>query len=216
MFIATVCVLYPVYLLAFLILDRKRWDSFTRIVSTFNSLQCVYMVYSEYSSSLIDFTYQANRDPLFIFSGYLFVDGLFQLPDLYTDFSSGLILSIVHHVVGGFGIYLIANDKLGFFLGYYFALTEISTLFLNLSWFLRTNLTFCIFYFLFIISRISTIPILLNYLSVNSVSIYQLTPLKSFMCFYASYALIALNCIWTIALTSKFVKLCINTSRKPN
>ena len=133
MFLSAIYALLPVYLSGFLYLNRKYWDSFTRIASTFNALQCIYLVYSEYSSPLMDFTYQGNNDFLFIFSSYLFVDGLFQLPDLLTNFSSSLILSIIHHGVGGFSIYLIAESKLVFFLGFYFAMTEISTPFLNLS-----------------------------------------------------------------------------------
>ena len=214
-FFKTIYNLFPVYLLAYLFLDRKAWDSFTRAVSLCNALQCIYMVIrtATNTSDLFNFEYQPNpysTNSLFIFSAYLCVDGIFQLPDL-LNFSFGSILSIIHHMVGGFGIYLIANERLGFFLGFYFAMTEISTPFLNLSWFYRTDLTFGIFYFLFIFSRIASIPLLLYYLNQNAIHIYQLSSLKSFMCFYASYALIALNCIWSVFLTTKFLKICRRT-----
>lgn len=219
MFLETLYILSPIYLLAYTFLpNRKAWDSFTRIISTINALQCVYMVSIEMlnDKELFIFEYQAapySINSLFLFSGYLCVDGIFQLPDLYTDFSFGLILSIIHHVVGGFGIYLIADARLGFYLGFYFAMTEMSTFFLNISWFYRNYLSFCCFYFLFIFSRIATIPLLLTYLHKNTIPIYQLSSLESFMCFYASYALIALNCIWGIFLTMKFLKMCRKTCK---
>ena len=223
MFVQTLYYLSPCYLLAYLLLpNRKSWDSFTRIISTINALQCIYMVCNEIlnknlnNKDLFLFDYQPypnSINSLFIFSAYLCVDGIFQLPDLYTNFSFGLVLSIVHHVVGGLGIYLIADARLGFFLGFYFAMTEISTPFLNISWVYRNNLTFYIFYFLFLFGRISSIPFLLIYLEQNVDPIYQLSSLESFMCFYASFALIALNCIWGLLLTVKFLRICNTTCK---
>jgi hypothetical protein len=213
----TVLYLFFLYLPAYILLIKKRskWDTFTRIISTFNALQCTYMIFivvkNELLRSDIFSIYYSPTDyytnTLFIFAGYLFVDGLFCLPDLYTDFSFGLILSILHHVIGGYGIYLIADTKLGFFLGFYFAMTEISTPLLNLSWYYRKDIFFNLFYVFFFMYRIVTIPILLKYLSENAVEISKLDPLRVFMSFYASYALIVLNIIWFLFITQKWFAL---------
>jgi hypothetical protein len=214
----------PTYIVLKILNQRSKWDTFTRIISTFNALQCTYMVFIVVKNELLrpdifsiyypPTDYYTNT--LFIFAGYLFVDGLFCLPDLYTDFSFGLILSILHHVIGGYGIYLIADTKLGFFLGFYFAMTEISTPFLNLSWYYRNtsqeenyrkDVFFNLFYVFFFMYRIVTIPILLKYLSENAIEINKLDPLRVFMSFYASYTLIFLNIIWFLFITQKWFAL---------
>jgi len=157
---------------------------------------------------MLNLYYKASKyslDILFQFSYYLFVDGLFQLPDL-KNFSFPLLLSILHHLVGGLGIYMIANNEMGFFLGYYFALTEISTPFLNLSWFFRKDFLFKIFYIFFFSSRIATFPLLLEYLSDNTEYIMLLPVQQRFMSFYGSYTLIVLNLVWFIFMTKKLIK----------
>ena len=190
---------------------RRYWDCFTRIVSTLNAFQCMYMIYCETiapkATGLSDLYYVATSsslNSLYMFSSYLIVDGLFQLPDL-SEFSFSLVLSILHHFVGGLGIYLIAQNQIGFFLGYYFAFTEISTPFLNLSWFFRGKFLFLIFYLFFFFSRIVTFPFLLEYLSHNTSEIMALQPLQIFMGFYGSYTLILLNLTWFIVLTKKII-----------
>ena len=197
-----------VYSIAYLYCNNKRsWDIFTRIFSTFNAFQCIYMVYYEMfvseANGMLSLYYSASDfsiKSLYLFSSYLLVDGIFQLPYL-TDLST--FLSVLHHFIGSFGIYLIASNKMGFFLGYYFAFTEISTPFLNLSWYFRKKYLFVIFYVLFTISRILTVPFLLEYLDMNKKDIISLIPIHSFMSFYGSYGLIALNNIWFMFLTKK-------------
>jgi len=190
--------------------NRKLWDNFTRVMSTLNAFQCLYMVYYEIfcvkEKRILDLYYLASDyslNSLHLFSYYLFVDGVFQLPDLINHFSFSMLLSVIHHFVGGLGIHLIAENKMGFFMGMYFAMTEISTPFLNLSWYFRYNFLFIIFYFFFVVSRIFTIPFLLEYLEMNTDKIMSLVPLQSFMSFYGSYSLIILNSIWFTFLTKK-------------
>ena len=201
-----------VYYLAYLSLYknyRKLWDIFTRIISTLNALNCIYMIYYELFQSppnklgMLNLYYVASDyslKTLFQFSHYLLVDGTFQIPDIG---SFQTLLSILHHFVGGIGIYMIADNKMGFYLGFYFAMTEISTPFLNLSWFFRYKRLFLIFYIFFFLSRIVTIPFLLEYLSRNTEYILTLPTHQNLMCFYASYALIMLNVIWFIFMTKK-------------
>ena len=209
--------LFIIYTISYILLfdkNRKYWDSFTRIISTLNSLQCFYMVYYEIflaspnSTGMIDLNYLGSEyslNVLFEFSYYLFVDGLFQIPDLREKFSLSIILSMMHHFVGGLGIYMIADSKMGFFLGCYFAMTEISTPFLNLSWFIREKILFRIFYIFFFLSRIVTIPFLLEYLELNREKIMALSGSQIFMSFYGSHALISLNLIWFVFMTKKMI-----------
>ena len=199
------------YLLAYSILNKKYWNTFTRLVSTANSILCVYMVYYETFCpkllGLFDINYVADQkslNTLYFFSSYLFVDGCFQLLD---ELNSSLLLSLLHHFVGGLGIYIIAKMEMGFFLGYYFAMTEISTIFLNLSWFYRKKYILITFYFFFTISRIFTIPFLLDFININSKEISNLIPFHYYMVYYGSYTLISLNLIWFAILTKKLLNL---------
>jgi hypothetical protein len=201
--------LFLIYIFAYYLFKEKVWNGFTRVVSTLNALQCVYMVGRNLlNRKMFDLYYlpdESSNNALFLFSSYLFVDGIFLLPEL-TNFNFQLFLSLLHHFIGSFGIYLIAYNEMGFFLGFYFAMTELSTPLLNLSWGFRKPIFLTIFYILFTICRILTIPVLLFYLHINTTSIYTLPPLHSFMCFYGSYTLITLNLIWFIFLTRKISK----------
>lgn len=186
---------------------RKCWDSFTRIISTLNSLSCSYMFFHTFynwENRFFDLHFIGNEyqiNSLFWFASYLFVDGIFQLPDLSLDLN--LISSLFHHFVGSFGIYLIAKTKMGFFLGFYFSMTELSTPFLNLSWAFRKKLLFYIFFFLFTISRILTFPLPLFYLKVNETKLLELIPLYYEMAYYGTYTLISLNFLWFLFLINK-------------
>lgn len=216
-FFNTILLLFPIYSFTYLYLfsQRKKWDTFTRVISTFNALQCILMVVNVIKNELLQSeifslyysptNYYTNS--LFVFAAYLFVDGVFQLPDLYTNFSYGLVLSIAHHLVGCYGIYLIAVTRLGFFLGFYFAMTEISTPLLNLSWYYRNDAFFVLFYVLFLMYRITTIPVLVKYLLDNTSEIYKLDHIRIFMSFFGSYTLILLNIIWFVFITQKVLEM---------
>lgn len=190
--------------------DIKLREYFTRIVSTINALQCIRLTYLTLQirpiGNISDLYYVADEqflDSLFLFSSYLFIDGIFLFSDFQYNFS--FLLSVLHHFVGSIGIYLIASNRMGYFLGFYFAMTELSTPLLNLSWVFRKKYLFLSFYVSFIFCRILTIPLLLVYLSNNSSSLYTLHPLHSFMSFYGSYTLIFLNVVWFLLITKKIV-----------
>ena len=93
MFLAGLFGFFLIYCLGFynsFLTNRKNWDTFTRCVSMFNALQCIYMVYNANLSNILSLYYIPSlnsTNSLFLFSAYLFVDGLFQLPDLCTNFS---------------------------------------------------------------------------------------------------------------------------------
>ena len=190
---------------------RTIWDTFTRVISTINAIDCINMTFHSLLNwdNYFDLHFTANEyqiDMLFWFCSYLFIDGIFQIPDIFKSFNLNLFSSIIHHFVGGFGIYLIANTKMGFFLGFYFSMTEISTPFLNLSWFIKNKYLFLTFYGLFMISRILTSPLLLIYLRINEEKIIELVPLQYFMVYYATLTLILLNFVWFLFLTKKLLK----------
>lgn len=197
------------YTLAYLYLNRKGWDIFTRVVSTLNAAQCIYMVGRNLlNTKQFDLYYvadQSSLNSLFLFSTYLVIDGIFLIPDLSTP-NFQLFLSLLHHFLGSLGIYLIASNQKGFFLGFYFALTEMSTPLLNLLWVYKSKNLLRAFFYLFTMCRILTIPALLLYLHVNKTSIQSLSILNSFMSFYGSYALIFLNLIWFYYLRKKVNK----------
>jgi hypothetical protein len=199
------------YTLVYLYLRRKEWDIFTRIISTLNAFQCMYMVARNmFNTKIFDLLYVADKsslNSLYLFSTYLLIDGLFIIPDLSQPNkhrqNKQIILSLLHHFVGSLGIYLIASNEKGFFLGFYFAMTEISTPVLNLLFFRKNTFLLKLFYYLFILCRIITIPILLIYLHFNKSQILNLSFLNYFMSFYGSYALITLNLIWFYFLRKK-------------
>jgi hypothetical protein len=202
-------ILFIQYLIAYNILNKKHWDKFTRLISTINAIQCISMVYNEtfYTETvgLYNIYYIADEKSLkslYFFASYLFVDGIFQL---FDKLSLNLILSLLHHFVGGLGIYIIADTQMGFFLGYYFAMTEFSTIFLNLYWFYRKKFILIIFYIFFVICRIFTSPILFEFLSANSQNISTVEPLYYNMVYYGIYTLTILNFIWFVFLTKKVI-----------
>ena len=202
-------ILFIHYIIAYKLLNKKNWDKFTRLISTINAIQCTVMVYYETfyteTNGLNNIYYiaeQKSLNSLYFFASYLFVDGCFQLSD---KMDLNLFLSLLHHFVGGLGIYIIAHTKMGFFLGYYFAMTEFSTIFLNLSWFYRKKFTLILFYIFFTLCRIFTCPFLFDFLQINSKDISTLIPFYYNMVYYGVYTLTILNFTWFVFLTKKVI-----------
>lgn len=218
-----IIILFTLYLITFLFTRKLRytWDIFTRIVSTINSIQCIMSVFHSLSDSkYYDLNYTGTLDfqnSLLWFSTYLFIDGVFIVFHSKRITTSD-VTSVLHHFVGSYGIYLIASQRQGLGLGIYFALTEISTPLLNLSWVYYTNgiknkLVFLSFYIVFTSSRIITIPLLLNYINYNIDKINTLETVNYGMVYGGSYTLICLNLLWFVMLTTK-VKSMIYTAGK--
>jgi hypothetical protein len=209
------------YLLAYIYINNdKKFNLFTRIMSTINAFICIgviiktllitgfwhYLpVYAKGDQTLIT--------GLTLFYSYLFVDGLFSMFHFIKNISWSNFFTIVHHFIGGYGIYLMVRDEVGFGLGIYFAATEISTPLLNLSWFIYTNksnslkgnegIIFISFYITFILSRILTIPILCYYIFYNYTLINSFDWLLYIMLYTGSGCLVMLNITWTVMLTKK-------------
>ncbi len=205
-----------VYIFMYILLKNHehRWNVFTRLVSLCNSFQCtamaIYMV-TVYYTDIMDINWVGDDNvinSLRMFSTYLFIDGIFCLPSIISKPNLNGLTSILHHFVGGFGIYLIAKQRMGLGLGVYFAWTEVSTPLLNLSWYyytnkIKTKFVYGLFYIVFTLSRIVTIPVILGYIYVNRNIIYQLPSLHYWMVHGGSYTLITLNIVWFVMLTRK-------------
>jgi hypothetical protein len=95
---------------------------------------------------------------------------------------------------------------MGYFLAYYFALTELSTPALNWSWWRRDKTSFQIFFTIFVISRIVTLPWLWNFLSSNSIYLSYHSYLQQFLAYGASSLIAILNLTWTVALAAKMME----------
>lgn len=223
LYLTSLCALEAVRLI--FQLDEKTysnfWDSFTRVISTLNAIHCSYTVYKYCIPNWNDYmnlNYTGNDEVvrcLMWFSSYLFVDGFFCV---LMSFNENFALStIIHHFVGGFGIYLIHSTGKGLGLGGYFALTEISTPLLHISWIIHKYdlykkfkpliIVFVGFYFTFFFYRILSISYLGNYLLHNYNDIIELKTYETWMVFGGSFALVSLNVTWFVLLTSVLKKL---------
>jgi len=207
-----------VYIFMYILLRKNEhgWNVFTRLVSLCNSFQCtamaIYMIGVCYYE-IFDINWIGNDNvmrSLRMFSTYLFIDGIFCLPSIVSKPDLNGLTSVLHHFVGGFGIYLMAKQRLGLGLGVYFAWTEVSTPLLNLSWYyytnnIKTKFVYGLFYVVFTLSRIVTIPFILSYIYINRNIIHQLPSLHYWMVHAGSYTLITLNILWFVMLTRKLI-----------
>lgn len=213
-----IMIYFTVYLTFYLITNKKYWDIFTRIMSTINAIVCINAIYRVLTCETITiysflYHYGSNTlaNGLTWFYIYLLVDGGFYLIYFIRNVNLSNFTTLAHHVVGGYGIYLIATERMGLGVGLYFAATEISTPLLNLSWYLYTNkienkfsnMIFTLFYIVFVLTRVITIPFLCYYLYVNHISIQQLNWLHYIMLYGGSSCLVGLNIVWTIMLSKK-------------
>ena len=221
----------PVYVILRRILKNKySWETFTRMVSLCNASQCIYIVFRYVLpnyTNYFDLNELGTPDlirGLYWFAAYLLVDGIFYLPDFLTRPTVQMFTTVAHHFVGGFGMYLIAEARMGLGLGSYFAWTEISTPLLHMSWILYTNQivnkwatsVFITFYLVFGLSRIATIPVLLSYINMNKDLIAQETTIHRWMAYLGSWTLIGLNSVWFIMLTIKAAKMLCPIERRVN
>jgi hypothetical protein len=204
--------LFLLYSLAFYFWNKTPffWNCFTRFISTLNSIQCIYFsIYILFTESQIFQLYYSTNNVSFLyrFSNYLLVDGLFHLILFYINPKSQKLSDltfVIHHFIGSLGIFFIANENKGIFLGCYFAFTELSTPLLHLSWLIRHQKIFKIFYFAFFTCRLLTAPLLSLYLFLNRHEINQLPLIHYVMVYYGSICIFLLNCIWFIYLTQKY------------
>lgn len=199
-------------------LQRFYWDIITRLASTYNAINCIVMTYYVLKNlsgigNFYDFQDEYVLKTLTTMTSYLFIDGLFLLPDLYHNFNLNNLTTVIHHFVGAYGIYKIVSTRLALGMGIYFAMTEISTPFLNLTWLTKKlklflyYSCFIIFYILFLFCRILTMPYLLYYESYN-IEIIQELPLDYKLIFYFGiWSLMLLNVIWFIGLTFKITNI---------
>lgn len=184
-----------------------------KILSTYNAINCIKLIFL-INKQCIEFLYPGTDniiDGMYLFAAYLLVDGTANLLTVKKK-DNAAITSIIHHFVGGVGIFLIAYLQIGIGLGLYFAFTEISTPLLNLSWLLHANdikvkQVFILFFYIFFISRILTIPILLIYIYHNITNILQMSWPICIMTYVASGIVSSLNIVWYVMLSKKMKEL---------
>lgn len=194
--------------------NKTHRELINAIFSILNALQCVYMVFYYFDNNYLNLLYTGNEyvvNSLFWFASYLFIDGSFKVKSVITNCDTKGITSLLHHFVGGLGIFMIAYNRKGLGLGIYFAFTELSTPFLNLSWlahshnFKYAKLLFILFYITFLLCRIVTIPWLIYYL-IHNYSLIETLPWYDYSMVYGGcLTLIFLNIIWFIML-SKMIR----------
>jgi len=195
--------------------NNNLWELFNAMFSTINAVQCVYVVFKYANYKYYDLLYEGDDyviQSLYYFAAYLFVDGIFIFSSTYRKPDSRRITSLLHHFVGGIGIFMIALNRKGLGLGLYFAGTELSTPLLNISWLsyyynIKVKIIYLLFYLTFVFARILTIPLLISYLINNSYSIDNLSIGKYTMVYGGSSVLILLNLTWFIMLTKKLVSV---------
>jgi len=212
-FLTKLLSIFIIYSNAYLLIKNRE------ITNTFfsmaNALQCVYMVFYYFESDYLNLLYTGKDyviNSLFWFSSYLFIDGFFKVKSVITICDTKGITSLLHHFVGGLGIFMIAYNRKGLGLGIYFAFTELSTPFLNISWlahlhnYKHTKILFLLFYITFALCRIITIPWLLYYL-VRNYSLIETLPWYDYSMVYGGcLTLILLNIIWFVMLTKMIKK----------
>lgn len=220
-FITSLCSYFIYYSISYLLYRKKyiekyNWNVITYIMSTINSIICIKMSLSEilFNPNVGDFYEMSENGSkgLYQLSSYLFIDGLFGL--YFFKFEIKDMMTFIHHIIGGLGVFLIAYHRKAFGIGCYFAMTELSTPLLNISWYFYVNnikgkfvdTTFLTAYILFILSRIVTFPFLLMYIGYNEHNINFLTLFEKSYVYYGSYILISLNLIWFIRFSRKIFK----------
>ena len=197
------------YIFSWLNLNKCERPVFTRLISTVNAIQCVIGVMSVELLHYKSLDYQGNNSLIYtlqFFYVYLFTDGVFLLVNNEISVSS-----LLHHFVGGIGIYLMVKQRMGLGLGIYFAFTEISTPLLNLAWWFYINkvnnilsrAVFFLFWVVFTLSRILTIPLLWYYIDMNTYLVKELSIVNWVMVYGGSLTLISLNIVWFVMLTKK-------------
>lgn len=210
-FISILVLYVPFYIVSTLYKEKYPWDCFTRIGSTINAFFCMSFVLENLSYEYYGYYYVGNDsliNSLYLFSAYLCADGLLQFP---IKINVHEITSVLHHFVGGLGIYMMAERQIGLGLGLYFGATELSTPLMNLSWLLYTNgikskSVFGSMYINFFASRILTIPFLLKYLYINYHIILNSGWTNFILAYFGSSILILLNLTWFLMLTKKIIK----------
>ncbi len=193
------------------------WHAFTILTSTINSCVCLTLVFHNlinlYEMKNLEYVPdEFSTNILFYFCDYLFVDGMFMLFNFKisnTKYLFSTLLFLLHHFVGWAGIALIAYIEKGFFLGFYFCFTELSTLFLNLSClYSHKNLSiFNSFYICFALCRLLTLPLLWSYIFYNFKTILNLPYLQYWFVMYGSILLSVLNLVWFTLINYKMQKM---------
>jgi len=203
-------------------LYKMYWNHYTRVMSTIHAVGCVILsviyIYLHYPNFL-EFDFNRIDDSacklMFItcawMVSYLLIDLLFMITEKTED-NPGMW--IIHHVLGIIGMFCFAYYGILGYKGIYYALTEVTTIFINISWFMiksKSNekglgkIIFLILgglaWLLWLIVRVGGIPILIWLVIRDFDLIVELSIFEIFMVFIANPIIYLLNVIWFFKLT---------------
>lgn len=203
-------------------LYKLYWNISTRILSTIHALGCVILSlnYTQlyYPDFFLFYFNQINKDAethMFVMCAwiisYFFIDSVFMYSENTED---NYMMWIIHHTVGALGMFCFAYYKCIAYNAIYYAITEITTIFINISWLLiKTNSNQnCIGRFLlnvfggiswvlWLIIRVLGIFYLMYLTYINYYLIIRQSPLAIFMVFTANTIMCIMNLIWFYKLT---------------
>lgn len=151
-----------------------------------------------------------------------FFDTMFAMSVMYLGFDAVMMLLspsegdgtwLIHHIIGGIGIQLIWKTELVWPIGLYFLLTELSTPFLNICWYLikinrRSTLRFLLSSMMLLITffgvRWAGGVLLWYYIYINSVAILSYEWYIVAYIFGGCGVITLLNLLWGVKLLAKF------------
>lgn len=211
-------------------LYMKLWNSYTRIMSTIHSsiiiLICFYIIYlfKHDPYTLLDFNFPTMypKEMLYIkymnivMLVYLVIDFLFLISE---DTEKNIDSTITHHVAGALGMLGFINYNILAYNSLYCSLTEITTIFLNISWFMmksdynKSNFRLFIFivntfilWILWLVIRIGGGIMLFVCIFRDYKVISELGIIPIFMIFVVNSIVFSLNILWFYKLTIKIIE----------
>lgn len=128
--------------------------------------------------------------------------------------SKGDRLYLAHHIVGGFGVFMYWHIQIGLFVAVMFELTELSTVFLNITWYLNKTDRRGFFFKImgiclllsFFVTRIYGGCVIYYYLYYHNEKLYQLYSLWQFCYLYGAVTIVfLLNLYWFWKLVEKLL-----------
>jgi len=213
----------------------KVWNTYTRAMSTLHSIIIIsvsfYIIYlfkdNPYELLNLEFPNKHPNEIIYIeytnifMLFYLLVDCLFLISE---DTESNKISTLIHHLVGIAGMFCFINWNNMVYNSLYYSLTELTTIFLNMSWFMikakynKGRFTLFLFGFntiilwvMWLIIRLGGSILLFNQLYVDYFKILNLSPVPIFMIVVGNTTVSLLNIYWFFKLTYKIYETLITS-----
>lgn len=210
-------------LVQFKILSQTDFKNFTYISSTINALYCIWRslghlllkdaLYDDIANPF-DFYHdqQFGNWWLMSFAAYLINDGLWI--SVTCDLTKPATwLNLLHHFLGGLGIFLISYWNIAYTLGLFFAYTELSTPLINCSWWLYKtesnktilNIIYVCAVIVFFFARFISLPVIYYWIRVNEDIISKIGGIVYWYVYLGVNIMTLLNTVWMSQLFRKFL-----------